>query len=105
MAPQLDESRFLTELGKLYERNKAKGSVWITMKSSNNKPRTKSGRVYPQEDYKCLIRAVAGKKEKKKVIATLVGADRMAKFQQAMIVIMKANMDALKKKEKTRKAA
>jgi GH24 family phage-related lysozyme (muramidase) len=37
--------------------------------------------------------------------ATLVAADRMAKFQQAMIVIMKANMDALKKKEKTRKAA
>lgn len=30
----LDNGKFLTELHKLYEANKAKGSVWVTMKRS-----------------------------------------------------------------------
>lgn len=99
--PQLDENRFLKELGRMYERHKSQGSVWITMKSSNNKPRSKT-KEYPKEDYMCLVRAQAGKKEKKREIATLVAAAQYPKFQQAMINIMKANMDALKKKEKIR---
>lgn len=151
---QLDENKFLTELNKMYERHKTAGSVWVTMKSSNNKPRSKKTQ-YPQEDYKCLVRAVAGKKDKKREIATLVAASQVsmlwaqagvctgsickladgwnmlggcncgstdgkrefatlcwccplspqyAKFAQSMIVIMKANMDALKKKEKSKAA-
>ncbi|GAX85049.1 hypothetical protein CEUSTIGMA_g12469.t1 [Chlamydomonas eustigma] len=99
---QLDENRFLTELNKMYERSKTVGSVWITMKTSNNKPRSKKTE-YPLEDYKCLVRAVSGKKEKKRDIATLVPAASYLKFQQSMITIMKANMDALKKKEKIKK--
>jgi len=106
---QLDENRFLTELGRMYERHKSSGSVWVTMKCSNGKPRSRT-REYPREEYKCLVRAVAGKAGKggkpgkKKEIATMVGTVQFPKFQQAMIVIMKANMDALKKKEKMRKA-
>ncbi len=137
---QLDENRFLNELGKLFDRAKASGSVWITMKSSNNKPRSKS-RTYPEAEYGCLVRAVAsgtrtegGKRTKKREIATLVPAASMSKFQQSMSVILKvcsghalamqsmrhgihgwmpqrgevafalvqANMDGLKKKEKSK---
>lgn len=74
---QLDENKFLTELNKMYERHKTAGSVWVTMKSSNNKPRSKKTQ-YPQEDYKCLVRAVAGKKDKKREIATLVAASQVS---------------------------
>lgn len=101
---QLDENRFLAELGKMYERHKAMGSVWVTMKCSNNKPRRSSKGGEQTEGYGCLVRAVAGKKEKKREIATLVQAAQYAKFQQSMILIMKANMDALKKKEKSKAA-
>jgi len=83
----------------MYERHKSTGTVWITMKCSNGKPRSRT-REYPRQDYQCLVRAVAGKKNKKKEIATMVPASQVPKFQQAMIVIMKANMDALKKREK-----
>lgn len=100
---QLEENRFLTELGRMYERHKSSGSVWVTMKCSNGKPRSRT-REYPREEYKCIVRAVAGKASKKKEIATMVGAAQYPKFQQAMVVIMKANMDALKKKEKKAKA-
>ena len=31
---KLEIDRFLTELHKLYERNKTKGTVWVTMKRS-----------------------------------------------------------------------
>lgn len=86
---QLDENRFLTELGKMFERTKEKGSVWITMKSSNNKPRS-TKRTYPEEDFKCLVRAVSsGGKDKKREIATLVPAQAILKFQQSMTTIMK----------------
>mmetsp|Transcript_5797 Transcript_5797/g.12807 ORF Transcript_5797/g.12807 Transcript_5797/m.12807 type:complete len:107 (+) Transcript_5797:43-363(+) len=100
---QLEENKFLTELNKLFERHKTVGSVWITMKRSNNKPRGK--KTDPSSaDYKCLVRAVAGKKDKKREIATLVSASQYLKFQQSMTVIMKAHMDALKKKEKVKHA-
>ena len=86
---QLDVNRFLTELGKMFERTKEKGSVWITMKSSNNKPRS-TKRTYPEEDYQCLVRAVSsGGKDKKREIATLVPAQAIMKFQQSMTTIMK----------------
>ena len=59
------------------------------MRSSNNKPRSKT-RKYPDEDYKCLVRAVlSGKKGKKKEICTLVPVQSFLKFQQSMTTIMK----------------
>lgn len=33
----LDNGKFLTELHKLYEANKAKGSVWVTFKRSERR--------------------------------------------------------------------
>jgi hypothetical protein len=35
----LDNGKFLSELYKLYEANKADGSVWVTMKRSECRPR------------------------------------------------------------------
>lgn len=99
---QCDENRFLSELTKMFERNKTHGSVWISMKRSNNKPRSSKKPSKP-EDYMCIVRAQAGKKEKKREISTLVSADKYPKFQTSMTLIMKANMDALKKKEKAKK--
>eukprot|EP00798_Chlamydomonas_sp_ICE-L_P024637 gene24637-10259_t len=96
---QCDENRFLTELSKLFERNKTVGSVWISMKRSNNKPR-KSKNPSKPEDYMCIVRAQAGKKEKKREISTLVSAAQYPKFQNSMTLIMKASMDVLKKKAK-----
>lgn len=88
---RLDENRFLTELTKMFEKSKDKGSLWITMKSTNDKPVSKK-KTYPQEDYQCLVRAVAGgKKDKKREITTLVPAHGMLKFHQSMNVIMKVS--------------
>lgn len=85
----LDENRFLNELTKMFEKTKDKGSIWITMKSSNGKPISKK-QSYPEDDYQCLVRAVAGgKKDKKREISTLVPAHAMLKFHQSMNVIMK----------------
>lgn len=106
----LGSDPFLTELHKMYERNKTR-SVWITMKRSAMK-RTPSKRIRPRKDgsippplppipeseYTCLIRASDGKKH----ISTTVGASQHAKFQQSVSVIMKAHMDALKKREKVK---
>ena len=35
----LDNGKFLSELYKLYEANKADGSVWVTLKRSECRPR------------------------------------------------------------------
>lgn len=92
---KLSNDAFLNELHKLYERNRAKGSIWVTMKRSNDKPaRSKKG-PGPPESYQLLVRAVD---RNKKQLATLVEASQYAKFAQSMNVILKANMDALKKK-------
>jgi signal recognition particle subunit SRP14 len=86
---RLDENRFLTELTKMFDKTKENGSIWITMKKSNDKPISKK-KAYPEEDYQCLVRAVVGgKKDKKREITTLVPAGAMLKFHQSMNVIMK----------------
>lgn len=95
----LEPDPFLTELHKMYERNTASGTVWVTMKRTNLKPR-KSKKPPPKDaEYRCLIRANDGKRH----ISTAVPAASQAKFLQSFNVIMKAHMDALKKKEKAAK--
>jgi signal recognition particle subunit SRP14 len=95
----LEPDPFLNELNKLYERNQKSGTVWVTMKRTNLKPRNTRKEESKKAEYKCLIRANDGKKH----ISTTVGASQYAKFSQSVIVIMKAHMDGLKKKEKEKK--
>lgn len=105
----LETDKFLNELGKLYERNKTSGTVYITMKRSNMKPKPKSkgkGKEKMEldmsitgEDFACLIRATDGKK----TISAVVDAKDHMRFQASYTVLLKAHMDALKKREREKK--
>ncbi|KAF6264699.1 signal recognition particle, SRP14 subunit [Scenedesmus sp. NREL 46B-D3] len=106
---------FLNELHKLFERKKKSGSIWITMKRSNQKPvrkegsskkkkQTKMGSTPPppaadaEAEYSCLIRATDGKRK----ISTAVAATDIVKFQTSYALILRAHMDSLKKREKSK---
>ncbi|KAK9908809.1 hypothetical protein WJX75_003183 [Coccomyxa subellipsoidea] len=95
---QLDPDRFLNELGRLFERAKAKkNTVSVTLKRSNLKPR-KTRNPDPAAEYVCLVRATDGKRK----ISTTLNAKEYARFQESYGTILKAHMDALKKREKTK---
>jgi signal recognition particle subunit SRP14 len=107
----LSTDAFLNELSRLFKRHEAGGSVWVTLKRSSMRPtprkqppaKTKAGkskqppakRTGPLE-LVCLVRATDGDKK----ITTTVGAADFAKFQASYTLILKANMDALKKRAK-----
>ena len=95
----LELDPFLTELSKLFERTKTSGTVFLTMKRTNMKPLSSKKPTQP-EDYKCLVRAKAGKR----TISTIVAGKDQAKFQMSYTTILKARMDGLKKREKQKKA-
>lgn len=98
--PTVEPDRFLSELNKMYERRKQKKSVWVTLKRSDvpSKPCKGKRPVGDPSTYKCLVRASDGKKS----VSTSVAGPQQAKFQQSLVLIMKAHMDALKKKEKSK---
>ncbi|CAK0787488.1 hypothetical protein CVIRNUC_010708 [Coccomyxa viridis] len=93
----VDTGRFLNELGRLFEKAKAKDSVSITLKRSNLKPR-KSKKSHEGLPYVCLVRATDGKRK----ISTTVTAKDYSRFQESYATILKAHMDALKRREKTK---
>lgn len=99
----LDPDPFLNELTKLYERHRESGSVWVTLKRSSmtKKKKRKSGsesQDQPVEDtdFRCLVRATDGKR----TISTTLSAKDHQRFQMAYATVLKAHMDALKKREK-----
>eukprot|EP00246_Nothoceros_aenigmaticus_P008857 TRINITY_DN23_c0_g1_i2.p1 TRINITY_DN23_c0_g1~~TRINITY_DN23_c0_g1_i2.p1 ORF type:complete len:115 (-),score=11.47 TRINITY_DN23_c0_g1_i2:104-448(-) len=67
----LEPDPFLTELTKLYERNRQSGTVWVTLKRSTlkktKKPKSGDGQegasVPEASDYRCLVRASDGKRK------------------------------------------
>lgn len=87
---------FLNELHKLFERKKKGGTVWVTMKRTNQKPR--KSKKQQTADYVCLIRATDGKRK----ISTAVSPSEYLKFQASYGLILRAQMDALKKREKVK---
>lgn len=92
---KLNNDPFLNELVKLFEKNKQKGTVFVTMKRTNLKPR-KTRFPDPNAEFHCLIRATDGKRK----ISTVVAAKDHVRFQDSYNTILKAHMDALKKREK-----
>jgi signal recognition particle subunit SRP14 len=92
----LAEGPFLNELNKMFER-KSK-TVWVTMKRTNMKPRKTKKPESASKNYVCLVRANDGKRH----VSTTVTVAQQAKFQQSVNIIMKAHMDSLKKKEKSK---
>ena len=114
----LENDQFLSEMTKMYERNREKGSVWTTMKSSLclNRPTRRRKRATTTEkddDFDdddegknntggtrcCLVRCTDGKRK----ISTRVYANKAEKFAAAFTLVQKASMDGLKEKEKKKK--
>lgn len=93
----LDSDRFLSELNKMFERNKASGTVYLTIKKTNMKPKN-STKEPKSTDYKCLLRATDNKKR----ISTAIAATQLPKFQSSYNTLLKAHMDSLKRKEKNK---
>mmetsp|Transcript_11071 Transcript_11071/g.26248 ORF Transcript_11071/g.26248 Transcript_11071/m.26248 type:complete len:107 (-) Transcript_11071:2853-3173(-) len=96
----LSNDGFLNELHKLFERTKDKGSIFVTMKRSALKPKTKRYANPPEEAYCCLIRVSDGKKRK---FSTTLREGDAPKFLPSLHTILRAHMDSLKKREKTGK--
>ena len=97
---RLESGKFLTELNRLYDTNRDTGSVFITMKRTNEKYR--KGKDKNQGEYKCLVRATDGRHKK---ISTIVPLKDLEKFKDSFGTILKAKMDGLKKRERKRKSA
>jgi signal recognition particle subunit SRP14 len=93
----LEPDPFLNELNKMFERTKGKGTVFVTMKRSSLKPRKGKAKV-AEADHRCLIRATDGKKK----ISTTLAPEQAAKFSSSYALILRAHMDALKKREKVK---
>ncbi|KAK9810011.1 hypothetical protein WJX72_003315 [[Myrmecia] bisecta] len=66
------------------------------MKHSNLKPR-KSRQPHPEAEFKCIVRVTDGNKKK---YSTVITAKEHLRFQESYNTILKAHMDALKKREK-----
>lgn len=97
---RLDPDPFLNELTKLYEQHREKGSVWVTLKRApvDWKKKRKAARESQDEtiEYRCLVRATDGKRN----ISAMLSAKDHQRFQMAYATVLKAHMDALKKREK-----
>ena len=100
----LDNDQFLTEMTKLYQRNRLKGSVWTTMKSSLclNRPKRNAPVLSKEEEKEkrcCLVRCSDGKRK----ISTRVFSQKAEKFAREFTLVQKASMDGLKETEKKKK--
>lgn len=95
----LDNGGFLTQLHRLYEEKKTSemGTVWVTMKRTNMKPR-KGKKDYSGLEYRCLVRATDGNRK----LSTVVQDSELARFQESYTTIMRAHMDSLKKRDRTK---
>ncbi|KAI0215224.1 Signal recognition particle 14 kDa protein [Lamellibrachia satsuma] len=96
----LENDAFLSELTRLFQKSKSSGSLNITMKKydGRTKPKPQDGHIPEAAEHKCLIRATVANKK----LSTVVSQRDMNKFQLAYANVLKANMDGLKKKEKTK---
>ena len=100
----LDNDQFLTEMTKMYQRNREKGSVWTTMKSSLclNRPKRNAPKLTKEEEKArrcCLVRCTDGKKK----ISTRVYSAKAEQFAAEFTLVQKASMAGLKGKEKKKK--
>ncbi|KAH9727295.1 Signal recognition particle 14 kDa protein [Citrus sinensis] len=95
----LQPDPFLNELTSMFERNRDKGSVWVTFKRSSMKSKSQKNKMATAGEpveYRCLIRATDGKQK----ISTTVGAKDHQRFQASYATLLKAHMAALKKRER-----
>ncbi|KAI7858874.1 signal recognition particle, SRP9/SRP14 subunit [Circinella umbellata] len=116
---ELDPTAFTVELGRFYEKSRVNGTVSVTMKRMTERRLYKASRVKKEIpkggeaildknrmkdddiEYPCLVRATY----KDKKISTIVAPNELDRFQNAYSTVIRAYMDSLKKKERTRKKA
>eukprot|EP01025_Chloroclados_australasicus_P038240 TRINITY_DN3922_c2_g1_i1.p5 TRINITY_DN3922_c2_g1~~TRINITY_DN3922_c2_g1_i1.p5 ORF type:complete len:115 (-),score=5.98 TRINITY_DN3922_c2_g1_i1:570-914(-) len=96
----LEPDPFLLELEKLFSKNKERGSVWCYMKRSNLEGNKTKRRNPEYGDFVCLVRAG----DLKKKICTHLTKDNYRAFASSYSILMRAHMDALKKKVKQKGA-
>lgn len=95
----LQPDPFLNELTNMYERTKEKGSVWVTFKRSSMKSKVKRKKMESDGEvieYRCIVRAT----DSKKTISTSLSAKDYLRFQGSYATVLKAHMNALKKRER-----
>ncbi|URE09805.1 signal recognition particle 14 kDa [Musa troglodytarum] len=94
----LQPDPFLNELTSMFERSTEKGSVWVTLKRSSMKCKATRKKMETAEtiEYRCLVRAT----DAKKTISTSLSARDYQKFQASYATVLKAHMNALKKRER-----
>ncbi|KAG8223108.1 hypothetical protein J437_LFUL014252 [Ladona fulva] len=95
----LENEVFLSELTRMFQRSKTKGSVTLTMKRYDGRQVPIPNKI-PTE-FMCLIRASLRNKK----ISTVVHPKDVNKFQQAYCNLLKGNLDGLKKKSKKKSKA
>ncbi|XP_026273620.1 signal recognition particle 14 kDa protein [Frankliniella occidentalis] len=98
----LDQDQFLSELTRMFQRSRAKGSVTLVMKryDGRNRPEPREGKkpLPEPEHHFCLIRATL----RNKTISTVVAPKDVNKFQLAYSSLLKGNLDGLKKTKKVK---
>ncbi|KAI8365807.1 signal recognition particle, SRP9/SRP14 subunit [Choanephora cucurbitarum] len=108
----LDPLTFTVELGQFYEKSKTAGTVRVTIKRMTEARLIKTSKVRKEmpkggaavfenekKEYPCLIRAVY----KNNKISTIVAPEDFGRFQNAYSTIIRAYMDTLKKKDRSKK--
>jgi signal recognition particle subunit SRP14 len=83
--PRLESGKFLTELNRMYDAAKDIGSIFVTMKRTNEKA-LKGKKDTSHLEYKCLVRATDGKKKK---ISTVVPKKDLDKFKDSFGTILR----------------
>ncbi|KAG1170686.1 hypothetical protein G6F70_007548 [Rhizopus microsporus] len=112
---ELDPLTFTVELGQFYEKAKTAGNVSVTMKRMTAKRLIRASKVKKEMpkggdavvnnsnnsdvQYPCLVRAVY----KNQKISTIVAPEDFQKFQNAYGTVLRAYMDTLKKKDRSKK--
>ena len=101
---QLDEARFLSELTKLFQATRDAGSLTITHKRLQQRPkRGQGGDDAPVETAPARFGVLVRAKTEKKKLSTVVNGADLVKFQAQLAAVVRANASALKKKERAKK--
>uniref|UniRef100_A0A7S0Q5G9 Signal recognition particle 14 kDa protein n=1 Tax=Coccolithus braarudii TaxID=221442 RepID=A0A7S0Q5G9_9EUKA len=93
----LDADAFLTQLTRILENTREKGTMYVTMKRYAGLD-GKKGKPIEAADCRCLVRAVGGKQKN----STMVAAKDHRRFMKSYGNILKVSLDSLKRKERRR---
>ena len=92
----LDNDGFLLALTKMFQNNRSAGSVILTLKKYDGRT-TRKAPATPADNL-CLLRA----SDSKKKLSTIVSNKEVTKFQMSYATLLRGNMDALKKHDKSK---